>query len=138
VDVIAHVYPWPLNRWARLAALLWSLPLWLAGVPILLALALHGATVRRSFGVLEVDATSTPFGAWMFSRGWGGFACLPCVVYWCPDPFFMVSRHERTHLRQQMALGALFPVVYFALLVAYGYRRHPLEVAARRAAGELP
>jgi hypothetical protein len=26
--------------------------------------------------------------------------------------------------------------VYFLLAAAYGYRRHPMEVAARRAAGE--
>jgi hypothetical protein len=46
--------------------------------------------------------------------------------------------HERHHIRQFMAWGPLFIPVYFALAVPYGYRRHPMERAARRAAGEEP
>ena len=46
--------------------------------------------------------------------------------------------HERHHIRQFMALGPLFIPVYFALAVPFGYRRHPMERAARRAAGEEP
>ena len=44
--------------------------------------------------------------------------------------------HERHHVRQFAAWGPLFLVAYFVLAVPYGYRRHPREVAARRAAGE--
>jgi hypothetical protein len=44
--------------------------------------------------------------------------------------------HERHHIRQYMAWGPLFLPVYFALGIPYGYRRHPMERAARRAAGE--
>jgi hypothetical protein len=44
--------------------------------------------------------------------------------------------HERAHVRQSMALGPLFIPAYVALAVPFGYRRHPLERAARRAAGE--
>jgi hypothetical protein len=44
--------------------------------------------------------------------------------------------HERHHVRQFMAWGPLFIPVYVALAVPYGYRRHPMERAARRAAGE--
>lgn len=44
--------------------------------------------------------------------------------------------HERHHIRQYMAWGPLFIPVYFAIGVRYGYRRHPWEVAARKAAGE--
>jgi hypothetical protein len=46
--------------------------------------------------------------------------------------------HERHHVRQFMLLGPLFIPVYFALGVPFGYRRHPMERAARRAAGEEP
>jgi hypothetical protein len=45
--------------------------------------------------------------------------------------------HERHHIRQYMAWGPLFIPVYLLLSVPYGYRRHPMERAARRAAGEL-
>jgi hypothetical protein len=44
--------------------------------------------------------------------------------------------HERHHVRQYMAWGPLFIPVYFVLGIPYGYRRHPMERAARRAAGE--
>lgn len=44
--------------------------------------------------------------------------------------------HERHHIRQYGAWGPLFIPVYLALAVPYGYRRHPMEVAAQRAAGE--
>jgi hypothetical protein len=44
--------------------------------------------------------------------------------------------HERHHIRQFMAWGPLFIPVYVALAVPFGYRRHPMERAARRAAGE--
>jgi hypothetical protein len=44
--------------------------------------------------------------------------------------------HERHHVRQYMAWGPLFIPVYLALGLAFGYRRHPMEVAAERAADE--
>jgi hypothetical protein len=44
--------------------------------------------------------------------------------------------HERHHIRQYMAWGPLFIPAYLLLAVPFGYRRHPFERAARRAAGE--
>ena len=44
--------------------------------------------------------------------------------------------HERQHVRQFAAWGPLFLPVYLVLAVPFGYRRHPMEVAARRIAGE--
>jgi hypothetical protein len=32
----------------------------------------------------------------------------------------------------------MFIPVYLGLAIPYGYRRHPLEIRAMRAAGELP
>jgi len=46
--------------------------------------------------------------------------------------------HERHHIRQYMAWGPLFIPVYLALGIPHGYRRHRMERAARRAAGEEP
>jgi hypothetical protein len=44
--------------------------------------------------------------------------------------------HEQHHIRQFERLGLLFGPIYFGLAIRYGYRRHPMERAARRAAGE--
>jgi len=44
--------------------------------------------------------------------------------------------HERHHVRQYCAWGPLFIPVYLLLTIPYGYRRHPMELAAQRAAGE--
>ena len=44
--------------------------------------------------------------------------------------------HEQHHVRQYMAWGPLFIPVYVVLAIPFGYRRHPMERAARRAAGE--
>jgi hypothetical protein len=46
--------------------------------------------------------------------------------------------HERAHIRQSMLLGPLFVPAYLLLAIPYGYRRHPMELRARRAAGEEP
>lgn len=46
--------------------------------------------------------------------------------------------HERHHVRQYCVWGPLFIPVYLLLAIPYGYRRHPMELAARRAAGEIP
>ena len=44
--------------------------------------------------------------------------------------------HERQHVRQYCAWGPLFIPVYLLLALPFGYLRHPMERAARRAAGE--
>jgi hypothetical protein len=44
--------------------------------------------------------------------------------------------HERFHVRQYARWGPFFIPVYLILAIPFGYRRHPMEVAARRAAGE--
>jgi hypothetical protein len=43
--------------------------------------------------------------------------------------------HERHHVQQYMRWGPLFIPVYFLLAIPFGYRRHPMERAAERAAG---
>ncbi len=46
--------------------------------------------------------------------------------------------HEQLHVRQYMVWGPLFIPAYLLLAIPFGYRRHPMERAARRAAGEEP
>jgi hypothetical protein len=45
--------------------------------------------------------------------------------------------HERHHVRQYCVWGPLFIPVYLVLAIPYGYRRHPMELAAQRASGEI-
>lgn len=49
-----------------------------------------------------------------------------------------LSTHERHHIKQYSVLGPLFIPVYLGLAIPYGYKRHPMEIRAMRAAGELP
>jgi hypothetical protein len=49
-----------------------------------------------------------------------------------------LSTHERHHIKQYCVLGPLFIPVYLCLAIPYGYKRHPMELSAMRAAGELP
>jgi hypothetical protein len=44
--------------------------------------------------------------------------------------------HERHHVRQYCAWGPLFIPVYLLLAIPYGYRSHPMELRAQRAADE--
>jgi hypothetical protein len=46
-------------------------------------------------------------------------------------------RHEQHHIEQYKRWGPFFIPVYGLLAILYGYRRHPFEIAAMRAAGEL-
>jgi hypothetical protein len=43
--------------------------------------------------------------------------------------------HERQHVRQYRAWGPFFIPAYLVVAVRYGYRRHPMELAAVRAEG---
>lgn len=45
--------------------------------------------------------------------------------------------HEKHHVKQYCAWGPLFIPVYLLLAIGYGYARHPLEIRAKRAAGEI-
>ena len=47
----------------------------------------------------------------------------------------LLFEHERAHVRQYCMWGPLFLPVYGLLFLAYGYRRHPFEVAAVKRAG---
>lgn len=49
-----------------------------------------------------------------------------------------LSMHERHHVKQYSVLGPLFIPVYLGLAIPYGYKRHPMEIRAMRAAGEIP
>ncbi|MDP8931826.1 MAG: hypothetical protein M3O70_25470, partial [Actinomycetota bacterium] len=80
-------------------------------------------------------------GAVLRSRGFDAGA-FGHVIVAAGDPHDHLLAHELVHVRQAERLGPLMAPVYLGLLAVYGYARHPLERAARRAAhsaaGESP
>jgi hypothetical protein len=49
------------------------------------------------------------------------------------QPSAALLAHELVHTRQAERLGPFMAPVYLGLLARYGYLRHPMERAARRA-----
>lgn len=113
----------------RVLAVVWASPVTVAG---LLGAVLAGRRPRRAGGVLLVTGARGPFAAMLRSRRKSA-ATLGHVVITLGEPSAALLAHEMAHVRQVERLGPLFPLVYLALLAARGYRRHPLERAARRA-----
>jgi hypothetical protein len=89
-------------------------------------------------GALELVCKG-PFANWMArdrnGRQWSGFTLGWTIFYWS-SPNEVLRRHERRHVDQALVFGAFYPLVYAALLIVRGYRSHPMEMDARRAAGQ--
>jgi hypothetical protein len=117
-----------------LAALgfVWSLPNTAIG---LVLGALSFARPRIAHGVVVFDGH--PRGVtWLLGRMHRSAMTVGFVILSNAPVRGTLLTHERAHVRQSMILGPLFIPVYLLLAVPYGYRRHPMERAARRAAGE--
>ncbi len=116
------------------AAYAWAAPISLAGM---LAGAAAGVRPHWRSGVL-VFAGARGLTGWVLrSRGFAAGA-LGHVVIAAQEPSEQLLRHELVHVRQAERLGVLMAPVYLGLLAVYGYRAHPLEVAAYRIAARGP
>lgn len=98
-------------------------------------------------GMLTFQAPRLADGALVFDRGPRGLTWVLARLHRSAMTvgFVIVSArpvtgtllmHERHHIRQYCAWGPLFIPTYLLLAAVFGYRRHPMERAARRAAGE--
>jgi hypothetical protein len=98
-------------------------------------------------GALTFQAPRVHGGAIVFDRGPRGVTrllkamnrtamTLGVVIVSAAPVEGRLLAHERHHIRQSMVWGPLFVPVYLALAIPFGYRRHPMELAAKRAAGE--
>ena len=118
----------------RLLGMLWVLP---AAIPVWVVyllpawalgwLRLDGSPrfgVARFRVVFERHDICGRRHAWAWA-GWGGLA-LPCAIVLAADGP-VTELHELRHADQWLVFGPTFPFVYGALLLLYGYRRHPLE-----------
>jgi hypothetical protein len=99
----------------------------------LLAGATSGVAPRRHGDVLLfAGARGAP--GWFFGRqGYAAFALGHVIVARDAAPSDALLVHELVHVRQAERLGPLMAPLYLALHAAYGYARHPMERAARRA-----
>lgn len=121
----------PLLRWiARVAAYAWASPNTLVGV-LLGLLSLQRP--RRAGGVLVFDRTPRGFLRAFALTGYRAIT-LGHVVLCTRRLEGRLLAHELGHVRQYEVLGPLFLPVYLLLFGLRGYRRHPLERAADRAA----
>jgi hypothetical protein len=108
----------------------WTLPNTVLG---LVAGALTFQRPRLAHGLLLFDRT--PRGMTAFLRGIDREAMtLGFVVVSASPVEGRLLAHERHHVRQYCAWGPLFIPVYLGMAAVYGYRRHPMELAAARAA----
>lgn len=90
---------------------------------------------RRAHGLLLFDRG--PRGlTWLMLRANRSAMTVGFVVVSAHPLEGHLLEHERHHVRQYCAWGPLFIPVYLLLAVPFGYRKHPMERAARRAAGE--
>jgi hypothetical protein len=91
---------------------------------------------RAHGGALVFDRT--PRGLTSLLRAMGRTAMTVGFVIVAAVPVEgTLLAHERYHIRQYSRWGPFFIPVYLILAIPYGYRRHPMERAARRAAGDL-
>ena len=112
---------------------LWTLPNTLLG--LVLGLLTFQLPRRSSGGLLVFDRA--PRGlTWLMPRLHRTAVTVGFVILAATPITGRLETHERHHVRQYSAWGPLFLPVYLLLAAGFGYRRHPMEVAARRAAGE--
>lgn len=112
----------------------WTLPNTLLGLALGVLTFQHP---RVDHGLVIFDRG--PRGVtWLLQRIGRSAMTLGVVIVSAVPVQGALLAHERHHVRQSMMLGPLFVPVYLLLAVPFGYRRHPMEVRARRAAGEGP
>ena len=121
----------PVTTAGRVLAYAWAAPVTFAGVLLGLA-GRRLPTVRE--GVLVFADAGGPAG-WLLRRRGFTATALGHAVIARERPSPALFAHELMHVRQAERLGVVFGPAYIGLLARYGYRSHPLERAARRAAG---
>ncbi|HEX6845007.1 MAG TPA: hypothetical protein VF235_07830 [Actinomycetota bacterium] len=111
----------------------WTLPNTLLG---LLAGLLTFQRPRVAHGLLLFDRTPRGLTRLLVRSNRAAMTIGFVVVSAVPVEGLLLA-HERHHVRQYCAWGPLFIPVYLLLAIGYGYRRHPMEVRAVRAAASL-
>lgn len=131
---LAHWEPRPPTRGlTRVVAYAWASPVTLVGLVVGAAAAVRP---RLREGILLFPGARGVTG-WVIRRRNFAAGTFGHVVVCTKDPSPALLAHELIHTRQAERFGPLMAPVYLGLLAVYGYRRHPMERAAREAAGRL-
>ena len=115
-----------------LLGFVWSLPNTLLGLALG---ALTFQTPRILGGAIVFDRSERGL-TWLLARMHRTAMTVGFVILSARPLEGRLLAHERHHVRQSMVWGPLFVPVYLGLAIPFGYRRHPMERAARRASGE--
>ena len=112
---------------------LWTMP------NTLLGLVLGVITFQRprlAFGGVLVFDRAPRGLTWLMPRLHRVAMTVGFVILAAEPVTGRLELHERHHVGQFAAWGPFLVPAYFLLAARFGYRRHPMEIAARRAAGE--
>ena len=110
----------------------WTSPNTLLG---LLAGLLTFQKPRLAHGLLLFDRAPRGLTSLMLRANRAAMTIGFVVVSACPVEGVLLV-HERHHVKQFCAWGPLMIPVSLLLAVGFGYHAHPMEVRARRAAGQ--
>lgn len=122
--------PTPRTTVGRLLAYLWAAPVSVVG----LAAGLTAGVVPRLHSGVILFAPAGGIAGSVLRRWRHEAGAVGHVIIARSEPSPTLLAHELTHVRHAERLGPLLAPVYLGLLAVYGYRRHPLERAARAAA----
>jgi hypothetical protein len=113
-----------------LLGFVWTLPNTLLGLVLGL---LTFQTPRAHDGLVLFDRRARGV-TWLMPRLGRSAMTVGLVILAARPLEGRLLAHERHHVRQYLAWGPLFIPVYLLLAIPFGYRRHPMERAAQRAA----
>ena len=116
----------------ELLGFFWTVPN--TGLGLLLG-ALTFRLPRADGGALVFDGSPRGFARLLRAMGRTAMTLGFVIVAAVPVEGTLLA-HERHHIRQYSQWGPFFIPAYLILAIPFGYRRHPMERAARRAAGE--
>jgi hypothetical protein len=120
----------PASAPGRAVARLWAAPVSALG----LLLGLAGRTRPRvAHGVWLFAPVRGPAARFLTLGRYSAIALGHTILARSADPPAVLIAHELAHVRQAERYGPFFVPLYLGLLAVSGYRRHPLERAARRA-----
>ncbi len=114
----------------RIVALIWALPPTVGG---LILGVLSGVRPRVEHGVLLFAGVRGAVGFGLKRGGYAATTLGHVVLTRSTAPSDHLLAHELAHTRQAERFGPLMGPLYYYLLARYGYTRHPMERAARRA-----
>ncbi len=131
---------WPTGSVARVAVLVWSLPVGVVGVVGAFLFALLGwGSLQVTQGTLHVIGRG-PLARWLHGHGWAAFTLGWTIWFWGEENADNQSivEHERAHVRQYLLLGPVMLMAYplaglWALLRGgHFYRDNAFERSARK------